>query len=633
MDQRRARAVPGRRPAGKRAGIRAGLLAAWAAASLLGAPGLSAQDNELCFSCHGQGAAGIPHVSAKEFGRSIHRRNLCLSCHADASDIPHPAKLAPVACGACHRIETEIYLNSDHGRALSRGVSQAATCTSCHGKTHTLLSSRDPLSPVHRRNIPNTCAVCHADQKKMAEIRLTEKEPFDTYLHSIHGIAFKEGKLNAAVCSDCHGTHDLHASSNPESKIFRSNVPQTCGKCHENVLSVFRRSIHGKAMSAGIKEAPVCTDCHGEHTIRAVKDEASSVWAGAITKTCARCHDSERIVAKFGLPPDRLKSFQDSYHGLASRAGDLRVANCASCHGWHDILPSYDTQSSIHPKNLSQTCGKCHPGAQTGLLSGRIHGAGGSEKYFLVRWVEIFYWVIIPLVIGGMLLHNFSDYLRKALSIPSGTSHPHGTGILRMNRNERWQHALLMFAFALLAYSGFSLKYPEAWWASPFQLFGGEELRKSVHRWTALAFTVLGFYHGFYMVLTRRGRHILWHRLFPRVEDGLAAVKVLLFNMGIARGRPSPRYPSYVERVEYWALLWGSAVMVLTGSLLAFNDITLRYFPLWVAELATVAHFYEAVLASLAILVWHGYWTVFDPEVYPMNWAWICGKVQREKKN
>ena len=142
---------------------------------------------------------------------------------------------------------------------------------------------------------------------------------------------------------------------------------------------------------------------------------SSTVWKGAVTRTCAGCHSSEKLTRKFGLPADRLATFQDSYHGLAGKGGDFTAANCASCHGWHDVLPSYDTGSSIHPKNLPQTCGKCHPGAQSKLAQGTIHGGSKVRKHFVLGWVETFDLFLIPLVIGGMLLHNITDYLRKAL--------------------------------------------------------------------------------------------------------------------------------------------------------------------------------------------------------------------------
>lgn len=585
---------------------------------------LFALDNDTCMACHGQEGGEAPFVDDKAFARSIHGKNLCTACHADVTDIPHAEKLAPVSCVRCHRVETQIYLTSDHGRAVAKGQMEAASCKDCHGHSHTLLNSRDPQSPVNRKNIPATCARCHEDPKRMGKIRLTEQHPFVSYNHTIHGEAFAKGKLNAAICSDCHGTHDLHGSANPQSRVFKKNIPQTCSRCHQNVGTVYNESIHGQAHNQGIKEAPVCTDCHGEHTILSPKDPTSTVWAGAVTKTCSGCHDSERLVMKFGLPTDRLKTFMDSYHGLASQRGDLKVANCASCHGYHDVLPSTDPRSSIHKANLVNTCSRCHPGAGHQLSSGYVHGLPKGEHWSLtlVTW---FYLIVIPLTIGFMLFHNGLDLIRKMISGVPDLSPAEQE--LRLTVHERLQHALLALTFILLAYSGFALKFHDAAWAellAPFQ----ETTRKWIHRWAAIVFCGLGVYHAAYLALTRRGRFIV-KALLPGWDDLKAMGQHLAWALGLRKDPPgSHGFYHYPEKMEYWALVWGSIVMIGSGALLVFNNWTLKHLPFWASELASRIHYYEAILACLAILVWHFYFVIFDPKVYPMSWAWITGRIR-----
>ena len=85
---------------------------------------------------------------------------------------------------------------------------------------------------------------------------------------------------------------------------------------------------------------------------------------------------------------------------------------------------------------------------------------------------------------------------------------------------------------------------------------------------------------------------------------------------------------SCIEKADHWALVWGSAVIVVTGGVLAFNTISLHLFTLWLIESAQVIHFIEAVPACLAIVVWHWYWVIFGPEISPMNWAWLTGRVR-----
>ena len=262
------------------------------------------------------------------------------------------------------------------------------------------------------------------------------------------------------------------------------------------------------------------------------------------------------------------------------------------------------------------------------MLAGRIHGGKGARPPFWIWFFKLFYQIVIPLTLGGMMLHNGLDFIRKILH-PFPAPHGRELSVIRLNGQERVQHGLLALSFTILAYSGFSLAFSSAWWAVPFQWFGGEESRKLLHRWTALAFVLTGCWHVAYMSLTRRGRFLWRVRLRPGLRDAVEPIQLMLFNLGWRKERPPLRYPSYIERVEYWALLWGSAVMMTTGALLVFNDFTLKHAPLWVPDLATMVHYYEAILACLSMVVWHAYWAVFDPAVYPMSWAWLTGRLHR----
>ncbi|MEK6645691.1 MAG: cytochrome b/b6 domain-containing protein [Candidatus Firestonebacteria bacterium] len=591
---------------------------------------LYAQENEECMVCHKDKESGAPLVNSNAFGKSIHGNNLCISCHSDIKELPHNEKLKPVSCKDCHRIESEIYLNSDHGKAQLKGINEAATCKACHGSTHTILNSRNPKSPVYHKNIPDTCTHCHGNSGKMEKFHLTQKEPYKSYRNSIHGQALKNGEMNAAVCTDCHGSHNIYGSSNSMSKIFHKNIPVTCSKCHENVFKVYERSIHGVVSKAGVKEAPVCIDCHGEHTIRAVKDKESSVYIGAITKTCSGCHASEKIVTKFGLPADRVQTYLDSFHGLSGKAGDLRVANCASCHGFHDILMSDNKLSSINKVNLPKTCGKCHPGAGAMLASGSIHTKDSKEKNLIIYYVKIFYISLILLTIGGMIFHNAIHFLKNLREHYKKCKKE--ANDKRMSINERIQHFGLLICFSVLAYTGFAVKYPESWWAYPFRILEeGSQIRSEIHHWTAFIFILFAIFHVFYLVFTKAGRKRVT-QLFPVFKDITDAFKFIGYNIGLCKEKPQFREYNYMEKFEYWALIWGSIIMIVTGILLLFENITLKYLPLWITDLATLIHFYEAILATVAIIIWHFYWTIFDPEIYPMSWQWITGKkIDNEK--
>jgi cytochrome b subunit of formate dehydrogenase len=190
---------------------------------------------------------------------------------------------------------------------------------------------------------------------------------------------------------------------------------------------------------------------------------------------------------------------------------------------------------------------------------------------------------------------------------------------------ERLQHAALAVSFIVLAVSGFALKYPQSPFAWPFQFFdGGAGVRRWSHRAAAFLFMGLAVYHVAYLALTARGR-AQFRALRPRgqdVKDFFAVLRLYLGGEG-----PKPTLPAfaYPEKAEYWALVWGSVIMTVTGLVLLFVNLSLSRLPLWGVDLALVIHLMEATLAGLAILVWHGYWVVFDPEYYPLNLTFWIG--------
>jgi len=577
-----------------------------------------------CLACH-------DGINAERYNSSVHGSNLCTSCHRDVREIPHSEKPAKVNCSNCHNTESQIYAASDHGRAVKAGVS-AAGCLDCHGEPHALLDTRNSESPVYRLNIPGTCARCHDDDKKMAEYNLLEKKPFKTYSESVHGKALMEkGLASSAVCTECHGSHNLSSPINPKSKIYPPNVPSTCGKCHENVLNTYLRSVHGKAAASGVRDAPICTSCHGEHTIKSHKDPESSVYATMIAKkTCGQCHAAEKIITKYRLPAGRVETYLQSYHGLAGKLGETTVANCASCHGIHNILPANDPDSDVNKNNLPKTCGKCHPNAGEKLAKGSVHLTPSAKQDVAVFYVTIFYILLIVMTIGGMSVYVLLDYITGLREHYQRIRT--AAVISRWTFGERVQHLMLVITFTILAYTGFALRFSEAWWAFPFTVIkGGLDWRRILHRGTAVVFCLLCVYHAWFLVFTKRGRSE-FRAFLPKLKDFVDLYKMLKHNLGISKEKPKFERFNYVEKSEYWALIWGSLIMILTGMMLIFNNLVMRYLPKWILDVAATIHFYEAVLATLAILIWHLYFSIFSPEHYPMNWSWITGRTTEHER-
>jgi cytochrome b subunit of formate dehydrogenase len=514
----------------------------------------------------------------------------------------------PVECASCH----------EQAQKLEKSAHAGLPCDTCH-------ESHDKYP--HPANIPKpVCTACHAGQA-------------GDYASGVHGLARKAGNAGAPDCALCHGSaHELLA---PKSQAFRMAVPDTCGMCHSEVVEQYRASVHGQALARGITQTPLCTDCHGEHKIIKHTNGASPVNAAHIRDTCGNCHGDVLLTRKFGLPSDRLVSFDSSFHGLAAKEGSQTVANCASCHGVHNILPSSDPKSTINAKNLPKTCGQCHPGAGTRFAISQVHVAEGKTEAAALRWVRQFYLLLIPVTIGLMLLHNGGDWVRKLLQArfrrPAAFDVAHGARAahlalvahppveVRMLPFERVQHAVLVISFFTLAWTGFALKYPDQLWARPLLLLeGAHSMRSLIHRVAAAVFIAVSLTHLVALIVNRKLRHH-WKEMLPNIDDPREALSNFAYNLGLGDTPPRRSAHSYVEKAEYWAVVWGAVVMAASGVLLWANSLVMKLLPKVWLDVATSIHFYEALLATLAIVVWHLYSVIFDPDVYPLNTAFLTG--------
>jgi len=588
-----------------------------------------------CLACHNDASLakdvnGKPvslHVDEAKFKASIHGSMFgCTDCHKDVKGFPHDPAPSKVQCETCHTDQAAGYKSSVHGQAVAAGNQSAATCVSCHGSPHEIVMAADSASPVAHQNVPKTCGTCHS-QKFVMESNGMSAAPFFSYEESVHGKAVAAGSDKAAVCTDCHGSHEILSAANPKSSIFKFNVPNTCAKCHDQVKSEFMTSIHGQAIAKGVSSAPVCTDCHGIHGIKSHVDPNSSVYAQNLARTtCAKCHESVRLAEDFGIAGGRASSYLASYHGLAAKMGSKTVANCASCHGVHNILPSSDPKSTINQANLATTCGKCHPGAGQNFIKGKVHieaPLSADVGTIAVNWTRRVYMMLIVGTIGFMLLHNFLIWRKKATA---SRKDPRRI-VTRMEREQRVQHLLLLASFFTLVITGFALKFPDSMFARVLVM--GEGVRSIVHRIAGSVLIGVSLYHVFYLAARRSGHRMLFDML-PVPKDATDIVSNLRYYLGLG-GKPArfSRF-TYGEKMEYWALVWGTFVMASTGLMLWFKVSAGNLVPRWWLDVATTVHFYEAILATLAILVWHLYQVIFDPDVYPMNWAWWDGKMSVE---
>ncbi len=606
----------GPRPAVLRRGGTPGaaVLAALLAVAALGS---AAGAEETCADCH---------EVAAEFPLSVHGVLACTDCHAGAAEVPHREEALQANCADCHGDAVEDLGRGIHGQPSGEAGLEPPACADCHGDVHRLAPRADPRSPVHPARLAETCGGCHGGERRSTASGLLLVRPVEAYLASVHARAVAAGETGAD-CASCHGGHLILRAEDPESRVHRRAVVATCGECHGEIAAAYAASIHGRAAAQGVREAPVCTDCHGEHRILGALEEGSPISASNIPRlTCGRCHGDLRLAEKFGLDPSKVPAYEDSFHGLAIRSGAVTVAHCGSCHGIHDILPSSDPRATIHPANLARTCGECHPGAGTSFAIGTVHVRPEQPEHAAVYWIRAAYLWLIVFTIGGMVLHNALDLYRKAKdpalrSYPLEVEQPE-----RMSLAFRLTHGLLAASFLVLVWTGFALKYPEAWWARP--LLGWEDrigLRGGIHRTAAIVLLATAAVHAVHLARSRRARACM-ALMRPGRDDWAEVKERLAYFFGRRPAPPEAPWIGYSEKIEYLAVVWGTVIMSATGFVLWFQDLALRWMPKWVTDVATVIHFYEAVLATLAIFVWHFYSVIFDPLVYPLDPAFWTGR-------
>jgi predicted CXXCH cytochrome family protein len=222
----------------------------------------------------------------------------------------------------------------------------------------------------------NTCVDCHSALD--APLQVTQ----DQYAQDIHA-------QKGLACSACHGGDPTKADPDAMSKsagfrgkVERKQIPALCGKCHSDgaymrqynpslrtdQLAQYQTSIHGKRLAKGDTNVAVCTDCHGVHGIRAIKDTRSSVHPTNVAQTCARCHADAAHMKPYSIPTNQFAEYSASVHheALAVR-GDLSAPTCTTCHGNHGAAPP-------GVANVQNVCANCHV-FQAQLFEGSPHKA------------------------------------------------------------------------------------------------------------------------------------------------------------------------------------------------------------------------------------------------------------------
>ncbi|MBK5094795.1 MAG: hypothetical protein JJE32_03860 [Deltaproteobacteria bacterium] len=319
---------------------------------------------------------------------------------------PADAKVSLEKCTICHgkpefrkilvdgKIR-DLFATED---SLKGSVHEKKTCVDCHFD----------VSEIPHRQRPKRVTCTHCHYKGNAE-GAPQSDAYLEYFGSVHGKAIAKGNTKAPLCQDCHGSHAIFKVKDPGSHVSRLSVAETCGRCHIEIYAQYKTSIHGVALARGITEAPACTGCHGEHKIYDHKDPKSSVYATHVAEQCSTCHASVLIMSKFGIEAEQVATYQNSFHGVASGFGSRTVANCASCHGIHDIRPPEDPLSMVNPKNVPTTCGKCHPGANPNFALGKMHVDSHSKESGIIYYTALFFKYLTIGTMLALIAHIFLD--------------------------------------------------------------------------------------------------------------------------------------------------------------------------------------------------------------------------------
>ena len=600
---------------------------------------LYAQSIDECMDCHGDKDFSKSindslelslYIDLNAYQRSVHGEMECVDCHSSIKDVEHEEDLPNVNCADCHEDAEAEYSQSIHASKERYENVILAGCKDCHGK-HDILPSDDPNSKTYMLNIESTCASCHSRPEVISIFGIKGQGPVQGYNQSVHDkILHEQPEKGAPTCISCHGYHAIFLMSDPRSSFNKLNRAETCGKCHESVKEAYYKSIHWYAVKRGHFESPTCNDCHGEHSIHSPKDkDAITNRINLSSQVCANCHASQAMMNRFGLDPQRIKSYNRTYHGLAVLKGSPEAANCTSCHEVHAIRSAKNPESSINPNNLQQTCSKCHNEINAEFIQISVHPKDLQTRNPIAYYAQSIYIWIIVITIGSMLVHNIiilSFFIRKKRQeVKLSRTYT------RFRPFEVYQHALLILSFFTLVITGFALKFPQALWVQGLSAIGlSEELRALIHRAAAIVLIVISLIQLGYFIFNKNGRKDLF-KMLPKITDITGFWKNIRFHMGKILERPKFGRWDYTEKAEYLALIWGTAVMVATGLILWFPEFFMGFLPAWIFEVAEIIHYFEAWLATLAIIIWHWFFVIYHPEKYPMSVTWMDGKITEEE--
>jgi len=321
---------------------------------------------------------------------------------AAAPAAPAPAPAAEESCLDCHS-DPDIALDLKDGKSHSLHVDQEGFRKSVHGpKLRCGDCHPDETEVPHpEKQFANERSIAIAYYEKCKRCHFAS---YTKTLDGVHVSLQAKGRSEAALCTDCHGAHDIGRPDEP-----RSRISATCAKCHARIYDSYRGSVHGKALlETANGDVPVCTDCHRAHDIA---DPRERDWRLRTPELCGSCHANRRLMDRYGLSTAVLKTYLADFHGLAaslqreSDDGGRVAAVCTDCHGVHDIATTRGPGAAAMKQNLGNVCRKCHADAKESFPQAWLsHYEPSASKTPIVWAVKIFYMFMIPFTVGGVIL-------------------------------------------------------------------------------------------------------------------------------------------------------------------------------------------------------------------------------------
>lgn len=467
------------------------LFVAWLAPG----PGWSAEpslseDTQACLGCHGERGLILnfqntdsvsASIDGNKFKASVHNSLSCAACHTEFSAENHPQRTfrsreqysskSSAICRECHA-NSQLSKSPVHASLLAKD-NKAPVCSGCHNP-HTLtsiaggkkfVSEKDHCLRCHQHSMGIKlrngaqvslkvdaaalegsvhaklgCYDCHfgfsGNQHpkrnfntprdfSIAQAEACRRCHFDKYtktLESIHYAILRQGNLNAPVCTDCHGSHTV-----VQARADKLKSSKRCGKCHQDVYGTYTKSVHGSALiNENNTDVPICADCHTAHSIQGAHTQD---YRDKVPEICGKCHGNSELMKKYGLYPGVVNSYLQDFHGVtlkfyqgqkngsADEGSRKAIATCVDCHGIHDITKTTGPTTNIVKDRLKARCQKCHAGATEEFPDAWLsHYEPSLTNAPLVFLINLTYTFFIPFMLIGLILQILLHVWRYAVN-------------------------------------------------------------------------------------------------------------------------------------------------------------------------------------------------------------------------